>query len=327
MKISLRTTIFQLSVLIIVFSLVVGNSYAGIKLKEIEDFPQREYESIMALSGRFLDDINEKSQIKDYAVKTKIYDISAIVYREEFADRYDWLKGEFIDNTLPKELKAIELSMITEGKNTSCYVSMLIDNKVKSAMPEEGFRMFMGNDKMKFPGTHGDYAHWSQIDRDFINNVTYGKDGQYRMNAILATHDYNRVPDKKRSGGMDSVWIIEYSKRLFADVDYYKIDIYCGNLGINILKAPNPQIWIKKKNGADYSKISSVERGYKSDEFYKFSIPKKIINKIMPYMEERLVPSNRLEKFYIPNSGIVRIKNYSNINVEKNLKINKTNIE
>jgi hypothetical protein len=289
--------IYFILVLFISISLIlsiISNSYAGFKkypLTEEENIEakNREFPSIIS-SNRDLDNNNKyKEDIKEYIAKTKIYDISYVVYSKEYAKKYNLpMEKIYIDNSLPKEIKFMELEITMDGAKQVQYLKILMDNDLNIDIPDadDYIMMSVGKNKLNSPKWNGKYA--SKEMQEFTRDVVGGNELRYNMNFFLVAD----TPTDYIGGNMVPM---EFSKRVAKDLDYYKFSF--PFYGYKRLEGKKPQLCFQKKGGRDLSEMRYVGKKAKISDFHCFLFPKKLIKKTAPILKEIQEPKSKSRDF------------------------------
>lgn len=228
-------------------------------------------------------DISENTLLKDRVI-VPIFDVSYIAYRSKFAKANGYsLDKKYIDDTMSPELKAVEFTVKTYGRRALCGINLLVDKKLDIDFPEEEIiQKTLGGKKIRFPKWN--YKKEGLEEKRFRINITQKYEAKRNMNVALATGDYSKT---KNRGGIMSTSFKEFSPKYFKDENYISVKIGCSDLSRRKLRSKEPMVWLKKKEGKDYSDPSTYLKndGRDRDEFYKLVLPKKAIRKILPVME------------------------------------------
>jgi hypothetical protein len=219
--------------------------------------------------------------VLNVSVKTKIYDLGYAVYSKEFADKFGYPETNIYQ--LDKNIGVMEIRMITEGGFPRCYLNILVKKNIGLDVPEISY---FGNARFIGPfNLPKKVEGYKESEEDIQERLKRQREphgwvweNYYSCNFGIAVLDYEYC---KKSGWLGCI-LKEYSKEYYKDYDYFSISIGISSLTRKILQQPNASIWIKKKEGVDYSKVVWAKR----DDFMKFIIPQELIQKILPIMEE-----------------------------------------
>jgi len=248
--------------------------------EEKREAKDREYQSILTSNINIKPQDNPDAKSTDYLVKTKIYDVTYMVYSREFVERWKYPTDKiYIDDKLPKEIKAMEISVITEGKITWQYLKVLMDNDLDIDIPDEldyNMQLLGSMEKMRFPKATGETR---PLDiQEFHEDYYRGREYEYNMNFFLTNNS------KKDIGG--NMAPVEFSKRYFKDLDYYKF-LLSGTTGKFFEEFNHKaELCFKKKGGTKYNDINTAWKKHNPDDFHCFKFSKKLIKQALPVLKE-----------------------------------------
>lgn len=234
--------------------------------------------------------VDPQDTILNLGIKSKIYDVSYVLYSKWFADRYGY-PYEYVSEELDPGMHVIEFRIKTEGGDHKCRFNVVLDDNLGLDVPPD--RLVRRTD-IFFPKKREDskvndnqkgfreYVEHSE-DRRFRKEVKNklldfkygGKLNYYNQNLAIARLDYTF-----ETGGMYTPWLLEYDPYRYKNKDYFSIDL--GSCAPKPHIYDKPSLWIKKIGKKDYTKNIMLE----PEDFKKFRIPKRLVDLILPVLKE-----------------------------------------
>lgn len=282
-------------IIVLIFTLLIG-MWIGEKVEKNRKAKERANTSIFStnyLGKGAYGGFGGIEEVKDFEVKSKIYNIGYIVYSKEFAERFGYPASNVVE--MPKNVAVMEMKIVTESWVNECYLNILVKKDIGLDVPEISYvNTFINMDKFMFPERIKDFKITDKEEIEYYKKMieaplSWSWMNYYNRNNLLATLDAipNKIKNKKEKKkykgkmGLHGNQVKEYSKEYYKDYDYFSINIGINKFNIDVLKRENVCLWIKKKEGDDYRYTEYV----KAEEFMRISIPQELIKKIFPIME------------------------------------------
>jgi hypothetical protein len=253
--------------------------------KDLSDFRaaalNRKFPSVLVLnraSGKFVDQL---------AVAQKIYDLSFVVYRPEFATAIGLPEDSFyIDDSLPPEIKAVEISIAADHFKPSCELKVVVDRTSDVGSPENSWitDTTMRGDDMRFPTSGGESSarNWMYPEEANLPSVRY--DSYISVGPFASAKDENKLD-------YASIMLVEYSSSYLPKTKYFRFSLGCEGLITRMIDAAlvagvTPILTMRRSAAADRSapSIRDPERSYLS-----IPLPSKLLRRALSWLKEAMV--------------------------------------
>jgi len=218
-------------------------------------------------------------------VKLPIYDISFIVYSQEFAERHGYPNSHVTE--MPDNLDMMAFKMKT---GQGCIFQFLIDKGQGHFIEDkDSYHAFfkLGNiydlgSPVLTPDKVDGFVEQKEDYELRVAHRHYRKpEGEIYMTTqtiFLAGQAY--TPNKTKRGSRLSVFLEDYHAYVYRDLDYFSVRVGCTELPRKILEEKNAMFWVKKMGAPDFGKGHEVKAEY----FIKIPIPDVLKRKAIKYM-------------------------------------------
>jgi hypothetical protein len=275
-------------IIVLIFTLLIG-MWIGEKVEKNRKAKERANTSIFStnyLGKGAYGGFGEVKEVKDFEVKSKIYNVGYIVYSREFAERFGYSASNVVE--MPENVAVMEMKIVTESWVNECYLNILVKKDIGLDVPEISYvNTFINMDKFRFPKETKKYSEWEEADRLYRLEMLEKPLGwswmnYYNQNLSLVLfkgkYDEKYKYNRKDISAATMCHLKEYSKEYYKDYDYLSINIGLDIFTQAVLKDKKGSLWIRKKG---FLHVRSLN----PKEFMRISIPQELIKKILPIMK------------------------------------------
>lgn len=207
---------------------------------------------------------------------SNIYDLSFVAYDAAFAEEFG-LKEVHVTN-MDDHLRFMEVRMITEGAQTSCYYNLILDKSVKLDFPEENYYLNTQSPALNMPWAYDGISIEKKKHRHTLMRHPHLKKYKDINRFTNRTYIGNRGYTVHRRGKTIRGGVIGYAapQYIIQDRDLpYNIFTLMSSCGYGLLEHPEPVLWFRKQGQSDQS--PNLE-GY-----HTFEIPPMLVEQLKPY--------------------------------------------
>lgn len=241
----------------------------------------RQFPSVLIInqaSGKFVDRL---------AVRQNIYDLSFVVYRSEFATANGFPKDTyFIDDSLPVDVKAIEISVTTKRFKTVCELKILLNESADVGVPNGAWTidLLSRGDSISFPVRTGEESPANRKHR--VNTERVGLPLDYYISA----GPFASVKDKG-SPGFSSIHPVEYSDTYFLKTKFFRFNLGCeGSVTRHIEEALSsgdaPVLTLRRTASADQT---SPSVRFPTRSYLSVPLPTKLLKRALPWLKTVMI--------------------------------------
>lgn len=235
------------------------------------------------------DAYEEFDKVLAIPIDEPIYDIGFSFYSDWYAETYGFPKSHV--RQLPEHVQFMEYRMQTLGRMKNCYLNMLLDKGLGLNLPDHPFSsmLSMGSPDDVSLTRPKRVEGWTESDaiRAFRQKwkglgVRQGSNNKYIFrNAFITSVPYAPSFKKKKSGKLLGLLLHSYSPWFYEGLDYVSVSLTCSALTQVFHEQPEFFLWLKKKDGKDYTRHRSPDR----EDFLIFEVPIELRQKILPFMK------------------------------------------
>ncbi len=203
--------------------------------------------------------------------KTDVYDLSFVAYDAAFAEEFGLLKDHVEE--LDEGLRYINVQMITEGSDTKCYYTVMLDKSVELDFPEEDM---VDNIQNPLPTLPADFNAPKESLRKSVHLRSMPSRPapyqEYYGKTYIANlgYKFNKRGVPYSNGWQNSLGINNFIQS--RDIEQNIIALHgCSNT--EALKHPDLAIWVPKK-GAPQSAPTP-------ETHHAFRVPQSIVDELL----------------------------------------------